>query len=89
MNRIISRLFSKVALVACLATAFTGTVWASEGDTHDFAQNLSQLLNNNASISSINIDAQSYPVKKVIVSYRYNKTLTNAVTVSVDRKSVV
>ena len=83
MNRIISRLFSKVALVACLATAFTGTVWASEGDTHDFAQNLSQLLNNNASISSINIDAQSYPVKKVIVSYRYNKTLTNAVTVSV------
>ena len=58
-------------------------MWAAEGDTHDFAQTLQQLLNNNASIDDITIDAQSYPIKKVIVSYRYNKTLTNAVTVEV------
>lgn len=54
-----------------------------EGDTHNFAQNLQQLLNNNASISSINIAAQSYPVKKVTVSYRYNNTKTDAVTMEV------
>ncbi len=58
-------------------------VWGAEGDTHDFAQSLSQLLNNNASISSINIAAQSYPVKEVIISFRYNNTITNAVTMEV------
>ena len=58
-------------------------MWGAENDTHDFSQSLSQLLNNNASIASINIAAQSYPVKKVVVSYRYNKTLTDAVTVEV------
>ena len=58
-------------------------MWAEENDTHDFSQSLSQLLNNSATISSINIAAQNYPVKKVVVSYRYNKTLTNAVTVTV------
>ena len=57
--------------------------WAEEGDTHDFSQDFSQLLNDNATIASIDIAEQSYPVKKVIVSYRYNKTLTDAVTVSV------
>ena len=61
----------------------SGNVWATENDTHDFTQTLQQLLNNNASISSINIAEQTYPVKKVIVSYRYNKELTNAVTVAV------
>ena len=70
-------------LVAIMTTALSGTAWAEENDTHDFAQTVQQLLNNNASISSINIDAQSYSVKKVVVSYRYNKTLTDAVTVEV------
>lgn len=58
-------------------------VWGAEGDTHDFSQSLQQLLNNNASISSINIAAQSYPVKEVIISFRYNNTITNAVTMEV------
>lgn len=70
-------------LVALLCATFTGTAWGAENDTHDFTQTLQQLLNNNASISPINIAAQSYPVKKVIVSYRYNKTIENAVTVGV------
>jgi len=70
-------------LVALLCSLGTGSVWGAENDTHDFSQSLSQLLNNNASISSINIAAQSYPVKKVTVSYRYNKTIENAVTVEV------
>jgi len=61
----------------------SSTAWAAENDTHDFSQSLSQLLNNDASIASIDVAEQSYPVKKVIVSYRYNKTLTNAVTVEV------
>lgn len=59
-----------------------GQMWAAEGDTHDFAQTLSQLLNNNAAIASITIDEQDYPVKKVTVSGSYNKTAGGA-TVSV------
>ena len=54
-----------------------------EDDTHDFSQSLEQLLNNNATIASINIAQQSYPVKKVTVSYRYNNTITDAVTMEV------
>lgn len=60
-----------------------GNAWGAEGDTHDFSQSLQQLLNNNASISSINIAAQSYPVKEVIISFRYNNTINNAVTMEV------
>jgi len=69
-------------LLLCMVVG-VGSAWAADGDTHDFAQDFSQLLNNNASISPINIDAQNYSVKKVVVSYRYNKTITNAVTVEV------
>ena len=79
----ITRLFTRLATIAVLGVFSIASAWAGEGDTHDFAQTLQQLLNNNASISSINISAQSYTVKKVIVSYRYNKEMTNAVTVTV------
>ena len=74
------KLFFACLLMAVLSI---GQVWAVEGDTHDFEQSFSQLLNNNAAIASINIDAQTYPVKEVIVSYRYNNTLTDAVTMEV------
>ena len=74
--------FKKLLLMALMLVG-AGTAWAADGDTHDFAQTLQQLLNNNASINPINIEEQEYAVKKVIVSYRYNKTITNAVTVSV------
>ncbi len=60
-----------------------GNAWGANGDTHDFSQTLQQLLNNNASIAGINIAAQAYPINKVIVHYRYNKTIENAVTVNV------
>ncbi len=84
MKQNITRFFTKVLTVVALSVFLPGVnSWAAEGDTHDFSQTLQQLLNNNASISSINIAQQSYPVKKVIVSYRYNKTITNAVTVEV------
>ena len=75
-------LLMKTMLLLC-ALIVGSSAWAAEGDTHVFVQTLQQLLNNNASIDDITIDAQSYPIKKVIVSYRYNKTLTNAVTVEV------
>ncbi len=60
------------------------SAWAADGDTHDFSQSLSQLLNNNATINSIQIPEQNYPVKKVIVSYRYNNTKKDAVTMEVN-----
>ena len=65
------------------ALIFVGALFAAEGDKHDFEQNFSQLLNNNASISSINIAEQTYTVKEVIVSFRYNKDIENAVTMEV------
>ena len=65
-------------LLLCALIVGSGSVWAAENDTHDFSQSLSQLLNNNASIPSITIDQQSYPVKEVIVSYSYNKNIENA-----------
>lgn len=70
-------------LLLCALVGSITSGWAAEGDTHDFTQNLEQLLNNNASIDDIDIAAQSYPVKEVIVSYRYNKTIADAVTVDV------
>ena len=73
----------KSFFLLCALIVGSTSVWATENDTHDFAQTLSQLLNNNATISGINIAEQTYPVKKVIVSYRYNKEITNAVTVAV------
>lgn len=73
----------KFMLLLCALIAGSGTMWAEEDDAHNFSQTLEQLLNNNATISSIEIAEQSYPVKKVVVSYRYNKTIENAVTVAV------
>ena len=74
------------AIMLLTMVATTERMWGqtrAEGDTHVFSQSLSQLLNNNASIASIEIAQQSYSVKKVTISYRYNKTLENAVTMEV------
>ena len=76
-------LLLKSLFLLCALIVGTSSSWATVNDTHDFSQSLSQLLNNNASISSINIAAQSYPIKKVTVSYRYNKTIKDAVTITV------
>lgn len=83
INYMKTRQLLKSLLLLCALIVGSVSAWAADGDTHDFAQTLSQLLNNNAAISSINIAEQSYPVKKVVVSYRYNKTIKDAVTVSV------
>ncbi|MCR5646216.1 MAG: T9SS type A sorting domain-containing protein [Bacteroidales bacterium] len=56
---------------------------ANEGDTHAMGITQSTLLNNNASIPSISIPAQSYPVSKVTINWRYNKTIQDAVTMEV------
>ena len=37
-------------------------VHAAQGDTHDFSQSISQLLNNGASVSSISIADQGYTI---------------------------
>lgn len=74
----------RLLLVMFLTLTVSANAWGEEGDTHDFAQSLSQLLNNNATISSITIDQQSYAVKEVKVTCRYNKTAGGAtMTVSV------
>ncbi len=81
---IVSRQSLLPILLLCL-TLFVGVgqMWGAEGTTHDFSQSLSQLLNNNASISSINIAAQDYTVKEVIVTWSHNKNISNAVTIAV------
>ena len=76
------KLLLKSILLLC-ALVVGSSAWATVDETHDFSQSLSQLLNNNATISSINIAAQSYPIKKVTVSYRYNNTKKDAVTIAV------
>lgn len=65
----------------------SGNVWAAEGDTHDFAQTINQSLNDNASVSPINIEEQSYPIKQVIVTYAYNKSNDVKCSVSVGGSS--
>ena len=59
-------------------------VWAAEGDTHSFTDDVAfnQLLNNNASISDVKITSPSYPVKEVVLNCKYNKT-AGGVTISI------
>ena len=54
---------------------------AAEGDTHDMSITRSTQLNNGASIQDIDVQAQSYAVKKVTLNVRYNKTTNPAVTI--------
>ena len=70
---------------ACLLMAVLsiGQVWGAEDDTHDFAQTISQGLNNCATISDIVIAEQTYTVKEVIITYAYNKTNSPSFSVSV------
>lgn len=70
--------FLALAIMALLSV----NVWSADV-THDFAQSIEKLLNNNASISGINISEQSYAIKEVRIVCRYNKTIDPAVTISV------
>ena len=58
MKKRFTRILAALALLVGLTIPMG--VWGqtrAEGDTHEFSQTLQQLLNNNASIPSINIDA--------------------------------
>lgn len=66
--------FLKSFFLLCALIVGSSSVWGVENDTHDFEQSFSQLLNDNAQISSINIAEQSYPVKEVIITYRTTKS---------------
>lgn len=63
----------KTTLLLCALIVGSLSSWAADGDKHDFSQSLQQLLNNSAAISNIEIAAQDYPVKSVVVSYRTTK----------------
>lgn len=64
-----------------------GNVWAAENDVHKFddatAVKREQGLNNNATIQGITITNPSYPIKKVSVNCKYNKSDLPGVTISV------
>ena len=89
-----NKLFSKVAALSVgLAMAIgvgvglgsneARAVRATEGDTHDFAQSITQLLNNGAEVPSITIADPGYTVKEVILSWSHNKTGKAGVDTSV------
>ncbi len=75
--------FKLLIVVLALLGAGSMNALAANGDTHDFSQTLSQLLNNKATIRAISIAEQSYLITSVAVTYSYNKSITNAVTISV------
>lgn len=70
-----SAICKRLAMVlTMLLVVGVGQAWGAEGDTHNFSQSLSQLLNNNASVASIEIAEQSYAIKTVKITSDYNKT---------------
>ena len=77
------KLFLKSMLLLCALIVGSSSMWAAEGDIHDMSITQSTNLNNNASIPSVNIDEQSYSIKKVTINWRYNKTTENPVTIEV------
>lgn len=81
MKKRITFLSAALMLLAFLAVPLG--MRGAEGDTHPMGITQSTLLNNGASIPSINIDAQDYPVSKVTINWRYNKTIQDAVTMEV------
>ena len=84
MKFVFNSLFSKIAIVSSLLiTAFSAMMWGAENDTHNMERSQSTVLNNNASIPSINIEAQTYSVKAVTVNWRYNKSTADVVTIEV------
>ena len=63
-----------IMVLTMLLIVGIGQMWGAEGDTHNFPQSLSQLLNNKASVASIEIAEQSYAIKTVKITSDYNKT---------------
>ena len=73
----------KLLTFLTLLTLFFGVGWAAEGDVHDMNITQATVLNNSTAIPSVNIDAQSYPIKAVTINWSYNKTINNPVTIEV------
>lgn len=75
--------FMRFAVVLTLIfTIGVGNAWGAENDTHDFKQILSQSLSFSAKIEDVTVAEQSYSVKTVKVTVKYNNTAGGA-TVSV------
>ena len=80
-----SALLKMVAVLVMIFTLGVGQMWGAEDDPHDFAQDPSlHGLNKCAGIDDIDIAAQSYPVKEVIITYAYNKSNSPSFTVTVN-----
>ncbi len=77
------KFLTRSCVLLMLLALGSSSLWAADGDTHDFAQNIEVVLNGGAAISSINIPAQDYSIKEVRVVCRYNKTYNPAVTINV------
>ena len=77
------KLFFACLLMAVLSI---GQVWAVEDEVHKFNSSNETRevgLNNDAAIPAIEIAAPAYPVKKVAVNCKYNKSGLPGVTISV------
>lgn len=74
----------RLLLVLFLTLTVTTNAWGAEGDEHTFTSDVKfeKLLNNSAAINDVTISDPGYPVKKIIVNCRYNKT-AGGVTISV------
>ena len=74
-------------LIAALMLLFINglplTLKANDGDEHDMGITHSFTLYDTGTLPSDNISAQSYPVKKVTVAWKYNKSIANVATISV------
>mgnify|MGYP003290881692 CR=1 FL=1 len=72
-----------VGVGVSVSTSQISEVKAATNETHEFSQSFSQLLNNDASIASIEIPQQTYTIKKIELVCRYNKAIDPAVEVNV------
>ena len=83
-----NKLFSTIArlrllLVMFVALSVSVSAWGAEGDEHTVTDvNFEKLLNNSAQINDVTISDPGYPIKKIIVNCRYNKT-AGGVTISI------
>ncbi len=77
----LKKLHLKLVLLLAAMVMGVGNVWAAENDTHSFSSTYSKLLNNSATIDDYSIAAQGYTIKRIVLNYRYNKSIENAVTV--------
>ena len=83
MNKFLTKIIGASLAIAMMIGVGAGVganevakeMYAAEGDTHEFTDiAFSKLLNNNASIDSVEIAQQSYTVKTIAANVKYNKS---------------